>query len=216
MKNNSKEEGLFADFLKVFTGLLIGLASFQILAPLIWNYLSELLHLEKYVSYCVTIFFYFIFPCLLLLIWWFTNKSRLLTLFTIQPENNSKQLIKLLNFFFPLFILCYFLLLFFSYRFDNQIGFYSLQIVSTLVLLFVLFKVSLNIITNITTGKINKKRKYYVLISLVSFMFLLFIAFEVFYLSYRDKTKSDDVSTFKRLAINNKAEIYNAFRVNDF
>lgn len=220
MEHKPNESNLFADFLKVFTGLIIGLASFQILAPLIWNYLSELLHLEKYTSYVVIVSFYFVLPGILLLLWWYNNKHKLAGLLSIHPNRKDEAdytlVIKTLSIFFPVFFLLNTLFFLFGFYFDIPFLFYGLQIAATLVCMFVLGKIVNSVLRNLAEERVKKKRKHHALIGLMIFLFFLFLIFEIIYLTYTDKSKINDITTFEKYKINNKAEIFNAFRLNDF
>lgn len=214
-----KDNNIFGDFIKVVAGLLIGLASFQILAPLIWDYLSELLHLEKFTSYCIIVCFYFITPCILFLVWWYFVKDKISALLYLQPSSTQKfglSVVNVLSVFFPVFFVANFLMLLFAFVFDNDWLFYGILMMASGVTIFVLYKISAGVIHNIKAERVKKKRKYYSLIIFISFLTCLFLTFEILYLSYSDKTKSNNIKTFERLRIKSKSDVINAFRLNDF
>lgn len=219
MGNFQKDNNIFGDFIKVVAGLLIGLASFQILAPLIWDYLSELLHLEKFTSYCIIVCFYFITPCILFLVWWYFVKDKISALLYLQPSSTQKiglSVVTVLTVFFPLFFVVNFLMLLFAFVFDIDWLFYGILIIASVVTIFVLYKISTGVIHNIKAERVKKKRKYYSLIIFISVLTCLFLTFEILYLSYSDKTKSNNIKTFERLRIKSKSDVINAFRLNDF
>lgn len=215
-KSESPESNLFSEFTKIFAGLLIGLASFQLLAPLIWNYLSDLMHLEKITSYRVIISVYFLLPGFLVIIWWYNSGKKIGQLFILNSPGDSLKasqgLIKLTGIFFVLLLVVNFFLLHFSESLDDAKLFYSIQVIGTIICAYILFRVVYYIERVLKKQKPQKRKRYYIFTILICLLFIFYVVFELIYLSHRDKTKTGDLTTFDRLKIPNKAVICNAFR----
>jgi len=78
--SDSQPSKLFGDITGIVLKVVIGLVSFQLLAPYIWNYLSDLVHIQKIWTFRIITFIYFILPTILILVWWKESKANFIRL----------------------------------------------------------------------------------------------------------------------------------------
>ena len=226
-----KRDVLFSDFGKIILKIIIGLASFQLLAPIIWNYLSDLLHLRKLFSLNIIILIYFILPVVLVLVWWRHSRKKFIELCNPpitdnNPSdildrilNSSKVFIRISDFILFFLLIANVLLLLFPVESSSVI--YALQAIymTALIVLIIAshritqsYFLGLDDFSSVLKSQQNRYSTFRVMFYCV---FGLIAAMELQYLFGRDYLSTSGERICDTNTISSRLELRNAFRMVD-
>lgn len=223
---------VFSDVASIVIKVIVGLASFQLLAPYIWNYLSELVHFRKIWTFRIISGVYFILPLLIIALWWkdARHKFKGLANPAITDENPvglKDKIQKPLNLFVNLsgfiivfLLIVYFLILFFP--FESCIIFYLIQVVSLagIVVLVVCFnritKLNFEFFDDYSEDiklAVNKFRRLRIIFYI---FFVIVLILEFCYLTKTDYLKRDSKCVCENNSIKNRFKLENPFNTIEF
>src|SRR5258705_6578927 len=132
MSEASQSNKLFGDISGILIKVVIGLVSFQLLAPYVWNYLADLVHIQKIWTFRILTFFYFLLPLILITLWWRDSKNNFFLLTNPRKiDDNPPDLKEKLSKLIPKFVsatqiiliaalIINFILFFFHFTFINE------------------------------------------------------------------------------------------------
>ena len=224
---NSKKTLVFSDVASIAIKVIVGLASFQLLAPYIWNYLSELVHFRKIWSFRIISGIYFMLPLYIIIIWWKYAHHQFKILADPQitderPAGIKEQLQKPLKAFTLLsgailafLFVIYFIIIFFPY--EPCMMFYLIQIISLAAIIILIIysdkivKLNLQLFDDFAPGIKAEAVKFKKFELVFYIFFVIIIAMEFFYLTGKDYLKKNSSCVCETYKIRHRAKLENAF-----